>query len=200
MIHNDDQADAQLRENPDPHEMAHPVPWFVIGTAALAVLWSIGYIVTVNPDSDPALGDARTKADLMARAGGPASGPADGAQIYGAQCAACHQASGLGLPGVFPPLAGSEWVVGKDALAVNIVLHGVSGKLTVKGTVYNGQMPAFKDKLTDAEVAAVLSHVRSSFGNGAGKIDAALVKREREAGKGRSTPWNGDADLLKLKD
>jgi len=190
------QSEAQRREHPDPHENAHPVPRWIIAIAASAVLWSLVYIVRSNPGNDVTLGDSRTKGDLMARAGG---GAADGAQIFGAQCAACHQATGLGLPGVFPPMAGSEWVLGRDALPVNILLHGINGKLTVKGTAYNGAMPAFKDKLSDDEIAAVLSHVRSNFGNGAGKIDPALVKREREAGKSRAAAWNGDAELDKLK-
>lgn len=190
------QSEAQRREHPDPHEKARPVPRWIIAIAGSAVLWSIVYIVKSNPDNDVTLGDSRTKGDLMARAGG---GAADGAQIFGAQCAACHQANGLGLPGVFPPLAGSEWVLGRDALPVNILLHGVDGPLTVNGTAYNGAMPAFKDKLSDDEIAAVLSHVRASFGNGADKIDPALVKREREAGKGRAAAWNGDAELDKLK-
>jgi mono/diheme cytochrome c family protein len=190
------QSEAQRREHPDPHEKALPVPRWIIAIAASAVLWSLVYIVRSNPDADVTLGDSRTKGDLMARAAG---GAADSAQIFGAQCAACHQATGLGLPGVFPPLAGSEWVLGRDALPVNILLHGVTGKLTVKGTAYNGAMPAFKDKLSDDEIAAVLSHVRASFGNGAGKIDPALVKREREAGKSRTAEWNGDAELDKLK-
>jgi mono/diheme cytochrome c family protein len=200
MNQDDKNSEAQMRENPEPHETARPVPRLVIGIAALAVIWSIAYIVMSNPASDSELGDSRTRADLMADAGGASSGMADGAQIFAAQCAACHQATGLGLPGVFPPLAGSEWVLGKEALAVNILLHGVTGKLTVKETAYNGAMPAYKDKLNDEQVAAVLTYVRSNFGNGAVKIDAALVKREREASKDRTTSWNGDADLLKLKE
>src|SRR3546814_2284433 len=71
------------------------------------------------------------------------------------------------LPGVFPPLANSEWVNGKASLTVQIVLHGVTGDLTVNGTHYNGHMPTFKDKLDDAQIAAVVSHIRGSFGNAA---------------------------------
>jgi mono/diheme cytochrome c family protein len=145
------------------------------------------------------LGDQRTLATLEGKAGGSDGGAADGAQLYSAHCVACHQATGLGLAGVFPPLAGSEWVLGLEQVAANILLHGVSGKLTVKDTVYNGQMPPFKDKLNDAEIAAVLNYVRSSFGNSAGKIAADLVKAERAAGKDRKDAWNGDDDLNKLK-
>lgn len=190
--------DARQRENPDPTEQNYPVPRAVLAGIALLLLWAVGYIFSSQRDDDPALGDQRTLSTLE---GKPASagGTADGAQLYLAQCVACHQASGAGLPGVFPPLAGAEWVLGPDKLPVNILLHGVSGKLTVKGAEYNGAMPAFKDKLNDVEIAAVLNHIRSNFGNAAGKITPDAVKAEREAGKDRSTPWNGDADLAKLK-
>jgi mono/diheme cytochrome c family protein len=199
MIQDNKKAAAQKRENPDPQESSTPIPKTVIVLIGLTLLWAVGYIVFMaRPNDAPALGDSRTMADLKPQ---PASagGAADGAQIFAAQCVACHQATGAGLPGVFPPLAGSEWVLAKETLPVNILLHGISGKLTVKGASYNGQMPAFGAKLNDNEIAAVLSYVRTSFGNSAGKIDAAAVKAARDASKDRQSPWNGDDDLNKLK-
>lgn len=196
MIQDIKQAHAQQREHPDPHENITPVPRKVIAIVSIALLWAVGYIFMAKPNSDPTLGDSRTPADLTARAGG---GAADGAQLFGAQCAACHQASGAGVPGVFPPLSDSEWVNAKETLPVNILLHGISGKLTVKGTAYNGAMPAFGEKMSDAEIAAVLTHVRTHFGNSAGKIDASVVTSVREASKDRKMPWNGDDELDKLK-
>ncbi|RFP19402.1 MULTISPECIES: cytochrome c [unclassified Duganella] len=190
--------DARERENPDPHEKNRPVPRLVLAVVSALVIWAVGYIVLTQRNDAPELGDRRTLSTLEGKPAG-AGGAADGAQVYAANCVACHQATGAGLPGVFPPLAGSEWVLAADQLPVNILLHGITGKLTVKDTAYNGQMPAFKDKLSDAEIAAVLSFVRSSFGNGAGKIGADIVKAERETGKDRKDPWNGDEDLNKLK-
>jgi mono/diheme cytochrome c family protein len=190
--------DARAREHPEPHEKDYPIPLPVLLVVGLVLAWAVFYIVTTQRDDPPALGDRRTMATLQAKAAG-AAGSVDGAQIFGAQCVACHQASGAGLPGVFPPLAGSEWVAGSDKVLVNILLHGITGSLTVKGSQYSGAMPAFKDKLNDAEIAAVLAHVRSNFGNAGAKIGAELVKAEREAGKERTQPWNGDADLAKLK-
>jgi len=180
-----------------------------LGYSAVAIDY-FGRTAGTDPrgaDFDPAEHMAQTtqpgvQADIAAAIGhlrGAAGGAADGAQVYAANCVACHQATGAGLPGVFPPLAGSEWALAKDAVPVNIVLQGVTGKLTVKGAAYSGQMPTFKDKLNDGEIAAVLSYVRSNFGNGAGKITADVVKAAREAGKDRSQPWNGDEDLDKLK-
>lgn len=198
MTDREKKVEAQQREQPDPYEGNHPVPWFIIVIIGLVFSWGIYYIASSNLSDPPELGDSRTIAALTAQTGA-ANGVVDGAQIYAAQCVACHQASGAGLPGVFPPLAASEWVTGKESVAAQILLHGVSGSLTVKGAVYNGQMPAFQDKLNDAEIAAVLTHIRSNFGNTAGKVDAALVKAEREASKDRTQPWSGDEELSKLQ-
>ncbi|WP_295990216.1 cytochrome c [Rugamonas sp.] len=190
--------DARERENPDPHEMSRPVPRIVLLAVFGVLVWSVSYIILTQKDDAPELGDHRTMATLQGKAPG-AGGAADGGQIFTANCVACHQTTGAGLPGVFPPLAGSEWALAADKVPVNILLHGITGKLTVKGTEYNGQMPAFKEKLSDGEIAAVLSYVRSNFGNGAGKIGADVVTAERAAGKDRKDPWNGDDDLNKLK-
>lgn len=190
--------DPQGREMPEPYEGNRPVPWLVILIVAALVAWAVGYLATTYRANPPSLGDYRTAADFKVAASS-GSGTVDGGQIYTAQCLACHQATGQGLPGVFPPLAGSEWVVGKPEVAVQIVLHGISGDLTVKGAHYNGMMPTFKDKLKDEEIAAVLTHVRSSFGNAAGPVDVALVKKERAATQAHDKPWNGDAELDGMK-
>jgi len=188
--------EAQQREHADPTEGDRPVPWFILTIVGLLFGWAIVYIFMQGRDDVVALGDRRTISTLQ---GKPAGAAVDGGQIYAGQCVACHQATGAGLPGVFPPLAGSEWVNGPDKVAAAILLHGITGKLTVKGASYNGQMPAFKDKLSDAEIAAVLSHIRSNFGNTGGKVSADVVKAEREATKDRKDPWSGDDDLAKLK-
>lgn len=203
MTQDSKKTTAQTRENPDPSEGNTPVPKTVIVLIILVLLWAVGYIILATPSNDaPELGDRRTLADLMPRAGsanGTVGGAVDGAQIFAAQCVACHQANGAGLAGVFPPLAGAEYLIGNEKLSINILLHGISGKLTVKGNVYNGMMPNFGDKLSDDEIAAVLSHVRTSFGNSASKIEAATVKAVREEGKDRTTPWDGDKELSALK-
>jgi mono/diheme cytochrome c family protein len=120
---------------------------------------------------------------------------ADGAQIFASRCASCHQATGAGLPGVFPPLAGSEWVNGDGTTVAGILLLGISGPITVKGATFSGMMPAFGASLSDAEIAAVASHVRSSFGNNAPAVTADVVKGERAKLGSRTTPWAGGAEL-----
>ena len=187
---------AQRRENPDPTEGERPFPKPLLAVVIGLVAWGIGYIYITQSNDDAAFGDHRTLSTLQ----GPAPGAkVDGAQIYNAQCVACHQASGLGLAGVFPPLAESEWVTGDPARLAQVVLHGVSGTLTVKGSAYNGMMPPFKDKLDDAQMAALLTHIRSQFGNRAEAVDAKLVTEARSASAGRTAPWKGDDELAYFK-
>lgn len=144
------------------------------------------YLSTLTPNE----GSGTGAANLAAAGAGTG-----GAGVFLAHCVACHQASGAGLPGAFPPLAGSNWVNGPDTTLVEILLHGVQGKLTVNGIAYNGTMPAFGSQLSDAEIAAVLSYVRSQWNNRSGPIGADLVRSERARTPARSDPWNGDAEL-----
>lgn len=102
----------------------------------------------------------------------------EGAAIYAARCAGCHQPTGAGMPPLFPPLAGAEQVNGADEELVDILLKGLNGPITVKGAQYNGQMPAFAD-LSDKEIAAVANHLRSSWGNNGKLISPAQVKARR---------------------
>lgn len=128
-----------------------------------------------------------------------ASSSFDGATVFAARCAACHQLSGTGLPGVFPPLAGSNWVNGAPDTLARIVLHGVQGTLTVNGTAYNGAMPAFADQLNNAEIASVLTYIRSQWGNKGASVGDAVVTAQRSATAARSAPWNGEAELAGTK-
>ena len=122
-----------------------------------------------------------------------------------ATCNTCHQANGLGVPGVYPPLAGSEWVLGSEERAVRIVLYGLQGKLTVKGTEFPGTvpMPIFGQGVSnsgynwsDDKIAAVLTYVRSEWGNSAAPITAGKVT-EIHTKEGDHKPWTPD-ELQKL--
>jgi len=103
-----------------------------------------------------------------------------GAQVYGANCLRCHGADGGGTAGLYPPLKGSPRVVSADFAAhVRVVLHGLEGE-DIGGAKYAGKMPPFADLLSDEEIAAVVAHERSSWGNQAPVPSAADVKRIRE--------------------
>lgn len=182
----------QNRENPEPYEAGRPIPIIVLTIIGLLLIWAIYHFYDTYKPMPSWVGDNRVEADFAI----PAS--VDGAQVYTANCVACHQANGAGVPGVFPPLSKSEWVDADDpSIMIRIVLHGVHGPLTVEGTEYNGDMPSFA-KFTDAEVAAVVSHVRTSFGNSASETDAATVAQVREDTKEQTEPWKGDEDLRPL--
>ncbi|QJR10160.1 hypothetical protein DSM104443_01214 [Usitatibacter rugosus] len=190
----------EQREHSDPHEQSMAIPIPILILIASMVIFGIFYILASDAAvTPPEYGDGRTMKDLMAKAA-PAPGAAlDGAAIYSARCVACHQANGAGLPAVFPPLGGSEWVTGKPELIAKIVLHGVQGTLTVKGTAYNGAMPPFKDQLNDAEIAAVASYVRKQWGNAAPPVGADIVAAARTETTARTEPWKGDAELAAMK-
>lgn len=189
----------QARENPEPQESSNPMPWFVILLTALLLAFGMVYIAQSDITSPPEWGDGRSAADLQGPAPVAAGAHVDGAAVYASRCAACHQASGAGLPGVFPPLAASEWVGGKAHTLAAIVLHGIEGALTVKGSTYNGAMPAFGTQLQDAEIAAVLTHIRSQWGNAAEAITAETIAQARKDTAVQTAPYRGDADLAAMK-
>jgi len=124
-------------------------------------------------------------------AAGAAGGTANGAELF-TRCAVCHQASGLGVTGAYPPLAGSEWLLNNPEVPIRIVLHGLQGPITVKSTSFNSAMTPFADQLSDAEIAAIITYERSSWGNSASKITAEQVASIRAATKAQTAPWKPD--------
>ncbi len=96
-----------------------------------------------------------------------------------------------------PPLAGSEWVAGPEGRIIRIVLHGVRGSIRVANRSYDLEMPSFGQVLTDAQIAAVLSHVRERFGRPSPPVAAETVKRIRRETGGRSGYWTVE-ELLKV--
>jgi mono/diheme cytochrome c family protein len=144
---------------------------------------------TPAPASDTTIPEAGTTV---------AAGGLDGQALYG-RCAACHQPNGAGLAGAFPPLSASEWVTGNPDVPIRVVLHGLQGEISVAGSTYNGVMLAYggTGEMTDAEVAAVLTYVRSAFGNSASAVTADEVAAVRAATSDRTTPWTA-AELKSL--
>ena len=126
---------------------------------------------------------------------------AKGQLVYNNACMACHTATGLGTPGQFPPLAGSEWVAAEGPnRMIRLVLHGITGPITVKGQSFNNAtMPPWKDTLKDDEIAAVLTFVRNSWGNKGAAVTPEQVKALRDSLKDRSAPWTPE-ELQTLSD
>ena len=113
---------------------------------------------------------------LIALASSGAEAAEDGQAIFAQNCAACHQVTGKGIPGAFPALAGSKLATGPQEGPVDRVLKG------------HGGMPAFQTSLSDAQIAAVLTYVRSSFGNHAAKITPEFVARVRGGAQTKPEP------------
>ena len=101
-----------------------------------------------------------------------------GEDIYLANCAACHQPSGEGLTGAFPPLAASDYLLGERREVMQAALFGLSGPITVNGVEYNGVMPSM-GYLPDADLAAVLTYVFASWGNSGAAVSVDEVSALR---------------------
>ncbi len=102
-----------------------------------------------------------------------------GAATYGQICASCHQATGMGVEGTFPPLKGSQWLLGEPSVPISIVLAGLQGEISVEGKAYNSAMQPW-GMLSDDDVANVLTYARSQWGNAATGVTAAQVKAIRD--------------------
>jgi mono/diheme cytochrome c family protein len=187
--------DQELREKHDPLENVRAVPYILILLIGAIAMWALNNIFSTPSGELTEYGDQRTVADL--RPDVPVTGAApkvDGKQIYAAKCVGCHQANGNGVAGVFPPLAGSEWVSGDEKILTHILLHGINGNIEVKGNQYNGAMPAW-GMLSDDEIAGVLTYIRSDWGNTAPAVSAKTVQEQREATKNQAAPYAGGEAL-----
>jgi len=112
---------------------------------------------------------------------------AKGEAVYNANCAACHQASGQGLAGAFPPLAGSKVVNGDGAYAARVVLYGLEGRIGVGGQTIDGNMPGLGSVLSDVQIVSVLNYIRNAWNNKAAPVNEGMVKAERsKAGDGKA--------------
>ena len=104
--------------------------------------------------------------------------------------------NGLGTAGVYPPLAGSEWVTGGTERLAALIIHGLSGPITVKGQNYSGavQMPAHKDTYSSEDIAQVMSYIRNMWGNEASFVTTEMVDAAKEKFADQPAPFT-NADL-----
>lgn len=106
-----------------------------------------------------------------------------GSILYTSYCASCHQGNGRGDNNRFPPLAGSDWVMGDKKNLTKAILFGLDGEIKVNGQVWNGLMPAHGGFLDDHAVASIATYIRQNFGNKATEITAIEVAAIRKSGK-----------------
>jgi len=105
---------------------------------------------------------------------------AAGEALFSGTCSTCHQANGAGIKGVFPPLAGSDYLNGDPERAVGVILNGLAGPVTVNGEDYNSVMPPMS-QLNDDEIANILSYVYASWDNDGTIVTSELVEQVRAA-------------------
>ncbi len=103
-----------------------------------------------------------------------------GVRTYTSNCQTCHQADGLGREGVYPPLAETQWTTGDKGRLVRLLLNGMRGPIVVAGVEYNNIMTPH-GHLSDDQIAAVLTHVRTSYGNASSAVTPSEVAAVRAA-------------------
>lgn len=187
---------AIYREFYEPAEGREPTPWWVWAISALAIFWGGWYLGHHGGTFDTATHIAyfyklpyireEEQKEATATIADPIKA---GQELYTARCQVCHQPTGAGMPGVFPPLIGAERVLGPPAGLVLILLHGLTGPITVSGQQFNGAMPAWQDVMSDAEIAAVATFIRQWETNQAPPVSPELVTALRAATASRTTPW-----------
>lgn len=101
-----------------------------------------------------------------------------GKGVYDKVCITCHQSTGLGIPGAFPPLAKSDYLNKDVNRAIKGVVKGLNGAITVNGKKFNGAMPA--QSLSDQQLADVLTYVYASWGNSKKVVTPEMVKAQRK--------------------
>ena len=180
-----------FREESLPPEGGEPPQmwlWMLIfGTLLFGTFYLGLYVGDFSPD--PWLQGSEPVA--KSTAGPPTPEPVSGSQVYSARCASCHQSNGQGVSGAFPTLVGTSWVENEGQI-IRILLHGMQGEIVVQGETYNGNMPAWGEVLDDREMAAVITHVRQSWGNDYAEVTAEAVAAVRAATEGRTGAWSPD--------
>jgi mono/diheme cytochrome c family protein len=120
-----------------------------------------------------------------------------GKKLYAGNCANCHQGTGEGQPGQYPSLVGSEWVLGNKKRLSAIMLAGLSGAVTVKGSTYSTQaMPGWAGVFTDEKLADIMTYIRATWGNTANAVTSDEVAAARTQFTPHLTAPYCEADLL----
>jgi mono/diheme cytochrome c family protein len=178
----------------DEHKISHSQPQpsshLTVPVSIIALMLVLIFLGGVYFDHhsgwfDPQVYQPYTSAEELAAyqpLSGEAAIAARGKQVYDTICATCHGPDGMGKPGQAPPLAGSEWVNAKGFKRVTeIPLRGLNGAISIKGQNWNASMAAMGAQLSDSDLAAVMTYVRTSWGNKGEAVTADDVKSVRAA-------------------
>jgi mono/diheme cytochrome c family protein len=175
------------------------VPKWLMWLFLIGLFWSGAYLFSYSGGFSAEVFDYLPKFGPLT--GGPQAAPDPkvvGKALFSANCITCHQATGQGLPGQYPPLAGSEIVLGEaNNRLIAIVLKGLQGPVTVRGQSVNNSMQAWEGQYTDAQLADILTYIRSDWGNNAPPIPPEAVKQMRAELKDKKEQWTF-AEVMKL--
>ena len=200
---------AARRENQDGNEASQPLPHWILLVFAIVICISGVHFGIYHAGFRSDIYDDREAApSIVSVRNAGAQGRGESAQVVElslaeqgkavySNCQPCHQASGVGLPGQFPSLVGTEWVIGSEKRLIAILLKGLSGPVKVGNTTYNGAMPAWEKTLSVKKIAAVASFVRKNWGNNASEITEAMVAEVKKEFSSRVDPWS-EQDLLAI--
>ena len=190
------------REKKEPLSAGVPIPFWLMGLFFVIFGWGSYYLGMFSGGYsgdvfDESAGGFRAREKGGAGGGEAAEQPLSvveqGKKVFKNNCATCHQPTGLGIPGQYPPLAGSEFVNGTPRRLAMILLKGLQGPVTVKGNSFNGAMPTWTT-LQDKQIAAVLTYIRQEWGNKGGEIEPGQIAHARKEYKDRVDSWT-EADL-----
>jgi mono/diheme cytochrome c family protein len=166
---------------PSSAETPAPIPTWAWVALIMVVAWAM-YYGARQWEPGQEFANTPTYGSLAVQKTEEAAQGSRGAELYRTSCASCHQNNGQGVPNEFPPLAGNVVVQARDATEhIRIVLFGKSGG-TINGVKYKSQMPAWAGQLSNEEVAAVINHERTSWGNDAPEVTPANVAKIRNEG------------------
>lgn len=204
------QAHAAIsREKREPRVGMEPLSIWLIGVYGLAIFFGGAYLGRYAGSFSGESLDPQGEMAHVAKPGSAAGGgtqvaelsQADrGKKIFSANCATCHQASGTGVAGQYPPLAKSEYVNGGTKRLGMILLKGLQGPLTVAGAQYGSAvMQPWEKTLTDAKIADVLTYIRQDWGNTGSPISPEGLAALRKELAGRSDSWT-EPDLKAVPD
>ncbi len=186
------QVHAQLmREKEEPSENFSYPPLMLI---FLFMLLSFGtgiYLIRYSGDFSVFAFDIHTKVGAESGPVAPPDPLVVGKSVFVRQCSACHQADGSGLGSVYPPVAASDWVQDGPERLIKVILSGLQGEVQVNGTTYRNAMTPFGALLSDSDVAAVLTYLRTSpeMGNDSYAVSEELVAQVRTEYGDRSSAW-----------
>ncbi len=206
---------AVQREKPEPslrregEASLGTFPLWLIILCGAAIFWAGGYLMLFSgafrsdvyserrwdPGMFFASGDGAGKGEEQTEKTSPQLGEI----FYKQNCTTCHQATGLGAAGQYPPLAGSEWVTGNNKRLASILLHGLAGPITINGQkqAYSGVMQAWGPTLTDEKIAHILTYIRQAWGNSAPPVTPEQMAAARAALQGHAGAMT-EEDLLAI--